>query len=56
MVDGFEVLAERFTADRNAVLDDFRGLAEAERVPLDRVGRVGQLDVVTFLQLRQGGS
>jgi hypothetical protein len=56
MVDGFEVLAERFTADRNAVLDDFRGLAEAERVSLDRVGRVGQLDVVTFLQLRQGGS
>jgi hypothetical protein len=55
MVDGFEMIAQRLAGDGNAVLDDFGGLAKGERVSLDRVGRVSQLDVVVFLELRQGG-
>ncbi len=55
MVDRFEMIAERFAAHGNAVLDDLGGLAKGERVSFDRVGRVGQLDVIMFLKLRQGG-
>ena len=54
MIDGFEMVAKRFAANRDAVLDDLRRLAQREGVSLDRVGRVGQFNVVMLLELRQG--
>jgi hypothetical protein len=54
MIDGFEMVAERFAADRDAMLDDFRRLSQREGVSLDRVGRIGQFNVKIFLKLRQG--
>ena len=54
MIDGFEMVAKRFAANGNAVLDHFRRLTQGEGIALDRVGRVGEFDVVVFLELHQG--
>ena len=53
MIDGFEMIAERFAAHGNAVFDDFRRFAQREGVPLDGVGRIGEINVVVLLELRQ---
>ena len=37
MIHGFEMVPQRFAADRNAMLDDFRRLAQGEGVSLDGV-------------------
>ena len=54
MIDGLEMVAERFATHGNAVLDDFRRFAQREGVPLDGVRRVGEINIVVLLELRQG--
>src|SRR5450755_2854555 len=53
MIDRLEMIAQRLAADCDAVLDDLGRLAARERVSLNGVRRVGQLDVVIFLELRE---
>lgn len=53
MIDSFEVVAQRLAADGDAMLDEFRGFAQRQRVAFDSVGSVGQIDVVGFLQREQ---
>lgn len=55
MVHSFEMIAKRFTAHGNAVFDDFRRFAQRESVSLDGVGRIGEVNVIMLLELRQGG-
>ena len=55
MIDGFEMVAQRFAADGDPVLDDLGRFAKRERVSLDGVRGIGQLDVIMLLQLREGG-
>jgi hypothetical protein len=52
VIDRLKVLAQRLAADRDAMFDDFRCLAVRERVSLDRVRGVGQLDIIILLELR----
>ena len=54
MIDSFEMVAQRFATDRDPVLDDLGSLPKRERVSLDGVRGIGQLDVIMLLQLRQG--
>ena len=55
VIESFQVILERLAAHSDAVLDDLGGLAMSERVPLKRVGGIGQLDVVILLQLPERG-
>ena len=56
VINCFEMILQRLAAHRDAVLDDLRRLAGGERVPLDCVRGIGQLDVIVFLQLHQSGA
>src|SRR5262245_41015291 len=53
VLDRFEMILERFAADRNALLDDQRCFGRAERVSLDRVRGVGQLQIVDMLKVTE---
>ncbi len=53
VIHGFEVISERLAADSDAVFDDLCRFAKRKGIPFDRVGRVGEFDVVVFLQLPQ---
>ena len=57
MIEGLQVVLERFTADCYALLDHQRGLHGAEGVAFDRVRSVGEFDVVIMLKIahRLGG-
>src|SRR5579862_1172770 len=46
MAERLEMILERLAADRDAFFEDNRGLAAGQRVALDRVRAVGQLDIV----------
>src|SRR5437667_12526748 len=52
MADRLEMVLERLAADRDALFEDDRGLAAAQRVAFDRVRAVGQLDVIPGRQRR----
>ncbi len=56
MINRFEVVAQRFAADGNAMFDHFRRLTQREGISLDRIGRESQIDIVMFLQLRHCGA
>ncbi len=55
-VDRFEMVLERLAADRDPLLDDERRLGGAERVPLDRVRSVGQVEIVNVLEIAKSGA
>lgn len=44
MVDGFEMMPQRFAANGHALLQHHLGLHQGQRVPLDGIGMVGVLD------------
>ena len=46
VIDRFEMIFQRLAADCNAVLDHDPRFGGGQRVALDRVRRVGQLDVI----------
>src|SRR4051812_40150907 len=48
-----QVVLERLAADRDALLEYDRGLHPRQRVPFERVRRVGEFDVVPSLQRLQ---
>ncbi len=49
VIDCFEVVLERLAADRDPLLDDERRLRSRERISLDRVRGVGQLEINAYL-------
>ena len=51
MVDGLHVIFERLAANRDALLNGQRGFGGAERVPLNRVLRVGQFQIEDTIQV-----
>ena len=53
VIDRFQVILERLAADRDPVLDDQCRLGGVERVPLDRVRGVGQLQIVNVLEVAE---
>jgi hypothetical protein len=53
MIDRLHVILERLAADRDALLDDQRGFGCRQRVPLDRVRRVGQFKIMDMLKVAQ---
>src|SRR5262245_53428380 len=53
MVQRFEMNLKRFSGDRNALFDNQRCLDGAQCVALNRVGSVGEFDVVIVFQLRK---
>jgi|SRR5271166_3158662 len=56
MVDRLQMILERLAADRDPLLDDERRLGGAQGVPLDRVRRVGQLEIVDVLEVAEAGA
>src|SRR5260370_34541103 len=44
------MVLERLAADRDALFEDNRGLAAGQRIAFDRIGAVGQLDIVPGCQ------
>ena len=54
MVEGFQMVFQRLPGYGNAVLDHKRGFNRAESVPLNRIRRVGDFDVVIMLKIGQG--
>jgi hypothetical protein len=54
MVDRLQVILERLAADRDTLLDNQRRLGGIERVPLDRVRRVSQFQIVDVLKVAEG--
>ena len=50
MIDGLKVIAEGFAANSYAVLDDFGGFAQRQGVPLNRVRRVGEFNILIVLK------
>ena len=53
MVDRLEVILKRLAATGDALFDDQRRLGRTERVPLDRVRRIGQFEIVVVLEIAQ---
>ena len=53
VVECLQMILERLAADSNALLDDQRRFNRAERISLDSVRRVSDLDVVVMLQIAQ---
>ena len=53
MIDGFEMLAEGFAANRDAVLDHFGGFTQRQGIPLDRVRCIGQFKIMDMLKVAQ---
>jgi hypothetical protein len=56
VVDRFEMVLEWLAADRDPFLDDECRLGGAERVPLDRVRGVGQLEIVNVFEVAESGA
>jgi hypothetical protein len=56
MVDRFQMILERLAADRDPLLDDERRLGGAQCIPLDRVRRVGQLEIMNVLKVAETGA
>src|SRR5438046_6946543 len=46
MADRLEMVLERLAANCNAFFEDDRGFAAGQRIALDRIRAVGQLDIV----------
>ena len=55
-VDRFEVIPERFAADRDPVLDDERRFGRQEGVSLDRVRGVGEIEIMDVLEIGQAAA
>jgi len=53
MVNRLKMIAQRLTANRDAMLNNFRRLAQRERVAFNRVRGVRQVNVKVFLQSKQ---
>jgi len=53
MVHGFKVVAQGFSSHRDAVFDKLCRLAQRECVALDGVRRVGQVNIIGFLEGQQ---
>ena len=44
LIDGFEMMSQRFAANGHALLQHHLGLHESQRIPFDGVGVVGVLE------------
>jgi hypothetical protein len=51
VIDRFEMIFQRLAADCNAVLDHHPRFGGGQRVALDRIRRVGQLDIVRLVEV-----
>jgi len=56
VVDRFEMIFKRLAADRDPLLDDKRRLGGVERVPLNGVRGVGELQIVNVLKVAEAGA
>ena len=53
MVDGLQMILEFLAADRDAMLDDQVGFGLGERVSLDGIRRIGELEIGGAFELGQ---
>ena len=51
MVDRLKMVFERLASDGDALFDDHRRFDGGQRVPLDRVGGVGQFEVLGMVEI-----
>jgi hypothetical protein len=56
MIDCLQMVLERLAADRDPVFDDEARLRGAERIPLDRVRGLSQLEIVDVLEIADAGA
>ena len=52
VVDCFEMIPQRFTGNGDALLDHHRGFRRRQGIPFDRVGCVGEFDIVGLFEVR----
>ncbi|MDX2180539.1 MAG: hypothetical protein SFV18_13165 [Bryobacteraceae bacterium] len=53
MIERLQVIAQRLADHRDAVLDQLRRLSQGERIALDCVRGVGQIDIERLLERPQ---
>ncbi len=54
MIDRLQVILEILAADRNAFLDHEVGFDPGERISLDRIRRVSQLEIMGVFEVGEG--
>jgi hypothetical protein len=53
MIDRLQVILQRLAANGDALLDNQGRLDGGQRVPLDRIGRIGQFNILAVLEVAQ---